>query len=169
MSELNREERAAMRELAAKATPGPWEIAASPEVASLDELISWFRSLVEKDPNLWVWGVIASPPRDEDNPVVALTGNGPLGETHSRFIAAARSFVPKALDALAAAEASLAAYREALKDMAHTTCNYCLVGLSFRCQGYPNGPSQGEAEGLCALPRVLLADRDKAAAKEATS
>lgn len=149
MSELSKQERQAMRELEAKATPRPW---ATRKYGLGDEGDGFCNFIIFRDlgeeagaETVIVGGVrkdgIAV---DERKARVFLTGlyltANPKTEdedkANAEWVCAARAFVPKALDDLDAAEARMAELEGTLRRIAGTLCRRCLGHEEYGCTGW---------------------------------
>lgn len=104
MSAPTPEQRAEWREVAAKATKGPWRAAIAPHPDNKETPGEYLaRALVGG--TLWV--IWAENDTDDgfDYILPAVTGDGPTSEANARFIEAAHTAVPALLDTLEGAEA----------------------------------------------------------------
>lgn len=107
----------AMERLCAQATPGPWWLgrtAQGDESGVMENLLEAYRK--GEEGSLWLTCVPAPGVEDAENVVgwsaedalyTAITGNGPNSEVNALFIAAAREFVPAAIQRLRGLRAQL--------------------------------------------------------------
>jgi hypothetical protein len=152
VGELSREERAAMRELAAKATPGPWEAC----IGSGEHVCTALHTYAAKN-------------KHGEHPIIAdfapdyLLKENLATDDHLPdlgFVEAAHPFVPKALDALDAADATCAAYRSVLEKavLAHDAHSETSPGEDWRAWL----DTATQLSDACTEGRILLASPDPA-------
>lgn len=98
------EERDAIRERWAKATPGPWTVCYDDTQPSLDALAAEVGRAIKHNDGLKLWGVVVKTPGERtEYAYPAITGNGPTSEANARAIASAPSDIAALL---ASADAS---------------------------------------------------------------